>query len=175
MKGETQRVISAQHYKEIFEKCHICRHDEPSLKCFSLFVFSLSLFAPPWTSPRNVDLPSMQAKGAGGKTVATQGGGPDQKAICKTRKAKKKSNTSNDVRELISSELFQSCWLCCRLKVLSLITVCYLSCVNVLFDDLLWFLSFATLTVFNALRAYVGFHTLSPKRFKISMAAAVYF
>lgn len=100
MKGKAQRVSSAQHYKDISEKCHSCRHDEPSLKCFFLFVsptLSLSLFFP-WTSPRNVDLPSMQAKGAAGKTVATQDSGPDQKAICKARKAKKKSSTSNSVR-----------------------------------------------------------------------------
>ncbi len=49
MKGKAQRVISAQHYKDISENCHSCRHDEPSLKCFFLslspsFSLSLSLF-----------------------------------------------------------------------------------------------------------------------------------
>lgn len=97
IKGKAQWVISAQYYKDMFEKCHCCRHDEQSLKCFS-FCFFLSPSFFPWTSPRNVDLPSMQAKGAGGKTVATQDSGPDQKAICKARKAKKKSSTSNNVR-----------------------------------------------------------------------------
>lgn len=99
IKGKAQWVISAQYYKDMFEKCHCCRHDEQSLKCFSFCFFpSPSFFFFPWTSPRNVDLPSMQAKGAGGKTVATQDSGPDQKAICKARKAKKKSSTSNNVR-----------------------------------------------------------------------------
>ncbi len=52
MKGKAQRVISAQHYKDISENCHSCRHDEPSLKCFFLslspsFSLSLSFFSGP--------------------------------------------------------------------------------------------------------------------------------
>lgn len=97
IKGKAQWVISAQYYKDISEKCHGCRHDEPSLKCFSLLFLplSLSLFPGP---PQECG----SAKYAGQRNRRENGcytrQRPRSKGDMQSQEGQEKSSTSNNVR-----------------------------------------------------------------------------
>lgn len=169
MKGKAQWVISADHYKEISEKCHSYRHDEPSLKCFSLFVspsfsLSLSLFfpgPPPGMWICQVCRPKEQE----GKRLLHK-----TAAQIKRRYAKPGRPRKNLAHPTVYDNSFHlSCLLCFRLKVTGLTSVC---CLNSKCS--FWWPTLIFVLHNLALRVYVGFHTLSSKRFKISMASTMY-
>lgn len=122
MKGKAQRVISAQHYKDISEKCHSCRHDEPSLKCFFLFVsptLSLSLsffFFSPGPPPGMWICQVCRPKEQEGKRLLHK-----TAAQIKRRYAKPGRPRKNLAHPTVYDNSFHlSCSLCFRLKVTGL-------------------------------------------------------
>lgn len=126
IKGKAQWVISAQYYKDMFEKCHCCRHDEQSLKCFS-FCFFLSpsfFFFFPGPPPGMWICQVCRPKEQEGKRLLHK-----TAAQIKRRYAKPGRPRKNLAHPTMYDNSFHlSCSLCFRLKVTGLTSVCCLNC-----------------------------------------------